>query len=95
MTSGRKWVSLAGRLMVIVAMLHYVLIILTFWRGMQPSLSGLLDRFARTLESISVTLKMAAALSPETSESTNNLQCNNPKHNLNNVQFNILNTYIS
>ena len=84
--------SLAGRFAVTVAMLYYVLIILTFWRSMQPSRSGLLGKFARTLESISVTLKIAASLSPETSELTSNLQCNKPKHNLSNVQLNSLNT---
>ena len=81
--------------MLIVAMLHYVLIILIFWNGTLLSCLGLLGKSARTLESTSATLKMAASLSPETSESTNNLQCNNPKHNMSNVQLNSLNTYNS
>ena len=74
-------------------MLHYVLIILIFWKDMLLSRSGLLGKFARILDSISVILKIAAALSAKTSESTNNLHCNNPKHNLSNVQFNSHNTY--
>ena len=64
MTGRRNWVSLAGRFAAIVAMLHFVLIILIFWKGMLLSHSGLLGKFARILESISVTLKMAAALPP-------------------------------
>jgi hypothetical protein len=65
---------------VIVAMLHFVLIILIFWKSMLLSRLGLLGKFARILESILVTLKMAAALPPpppppkkKTLESTKNL----------------------